>query len=129
MRRCFTIILLSACLVPAAERANAPRGRRFWLASVAALVAAHAVDVHSSWGQPERNPLLQSGGRRFGGSSVGIKAGIVGAVVAVQCLALRRTPDAHRAFTVANLAGAGAMAGIAARNYATRQGSLTAPLK
>jgi hypothetical protein len=117
--RCILIILLPALLF-AAGQGNRPRGRRWWLASVAALVGAHAADVASSYGRQEANPLLRMGSGRFDARSMGIKMGIVGGVVALQCLALRKMPEAHRSLAVTNLAGSGAMAALAARNWRTR---------
>lgn len=127
MSRCFLIILLPALLF-AAERESRPRSRRWWVASVAALLGAHAVDVASSYGRQETNPLLRSGSGRFDARSMGIKMGIVGGVLAVQCLALRKAPEAHRTLAITNFVGAGAMAAIAARNWQSRTNpSLTLP--
>jgi hypothetical protein len=117
--RCILIILLPALLF-AVERENRPRNRRWWLASVAALVAAHASDVASSYGRQEANPLLRTGSGRFGAGSMGIKMGIVGGVVALQCLALGKAPEAHRNVAITNFAGSGAMGALAARNWRTR---------
>jgi hypothetical protein len=125
--RCILIILLPALLF-AAERETRPRSRRWWLASVAALVGAHVLDTASSYGRQEANPLLGRGAGGFDARSAGIKAGIVGGVLALQCLALRKAPEAHRSLAITNFAGSGAMSAIAARNWQSRRGaSLTLP--
>ena len=125
--RCILIILLPALLF-AVDRETRPRSRRWWLVSVAALVGAHVLDTASSYGRQEANPLLRGGAGGFDARSAGIKAGIVGGVVALQCLALRKAPEAHRAFAITNFAGSGAMAAIAARNWQSRSGAaLTLP--
>ena len=127
MSRCILIILLPALLF-AVDRETRPRSRRWWLVSVAALVGAHVLDTASSYGRQEANPLLRGGAGGFDARSAGIKAGIVGGVVALQCLALRKAPEAHRAFAITNFAGSGAMAAIAARNWQSRSGAaLTLP--
>lgn len=127
VNRCILIILLPALLF-AAERETRPRGRRWWLVSVAALVGAHVLDTASSYGRREANPLLRTGAGGFDARSAGIKAGIVGGVVALQCLALRKAPEAHRTFAITNFAGSGAMSAIAARNWQSRRSAaLTLP--
>ncbi len=122
MSRCILIILLPALLF-AAGRETRPRSRRWWLVSVAALVGAHVLDTASSYGRQEANPLLRRGAGGFDARSAGIKAGIVGGVLALQCLALRKAPEAHRTLAITNFAGSGAMAAIAARNWQSRRGA------
>jgi hypothetical protein len=125
--RCILIILLPALLF-AVERETRPRGRRWWLVSVAALVGAHVLDTASSYGRREANLLLRTSAGRFNARSAGIKAGIVGGVLAVQYLALRKAPEAHGPLAITNFAGSGAMAAIAARNWQSRRGAtLTLP--
>jgi hypothetical protein len=47
----------------------------------------------------------------------------VGGVLALQCLALRKAPEAHGTLAITNFAGSGAMAAIAARNWQSRRGA------
>ena len=89
-----------------------------WKMSLAPLVAAHSLDVASSWGYVETNPLLAGPDGRFGMQSAGIKLGIVAGAVLVEYLLLRRHPKMAKLFTRANYFNATITGGIAARNYA-----------
>ena len=89
-----------------------------WKMSLAPLVAAHSLDVASSWGYIETNPLLAGPNGRFGMRSASVKFGIVGAAIAVEYLVLRRHPKMAKLFTRGNYFNAAITGGIAARNYA-----------
>jgi hypothetical protein len=107
-----------------AERAAAlPQHKALWKASIVALVAASAVDAHSSWGKVEANPLLANGNGRFGLQSLALKGAITGGALGAQWLFLRHngsngaTAKGRRVATVANFALAGIYARVAAHNY------------
>jgi hypothetical protein len=72
--------------------AEVPKVRPGWKASVAAVVVASVVDVHSSWGKQEANPVLASGDGRFGARGVAIKSLITGGALGAQWLLLRKKP-------------------------------------
>lgn len=85
-------------------------------ASQVAVVAASGLDVASSWGRHELNPLLGVGS--FGGRQMGIKAASVGcSMVAADRLTVGRR---RKWVTVANFALAGGLSFVAARNWRTR---------
>jgi hypothetical protein len=88
-----------------------------WKASLVALVAASAVDAHSSWGKLEANPLLANNSGRFGMQSIALKGIIAGGAVGAQWILFRHSPSGRRAATVANFAMAGVYAKVAAHNY------------
>jgi hypothetical protein len=91
--------------------------KRLWWASVAALAGATVVDASSSWGRHELNPLLSGSNGTFNASSVGIKAGLVGAGVAIQWLAMRHNAKKlEKPLGFANFAAAGLTAGAAIHN-------------
>lgn len=98
------------------DDAPAPRSLN-WKLSTVALLAAFALDTHSSWGKLEANPLLRGQGNRFDGRSFGIKAGITGGSLLGQYLLLRKAPSVEPVATFANYAVAGTMTGVAIRNY------------
>ncbi len=114
----FVVTAVLACqLVHAAGMEPGKRRQRLWWASVAAFCAASIVDVHSSWGKPEINPLLRGPNGLFGARAVPIKFGIVGASTAVQWLILRKHPALAKTLAGTNIGGAAVTAGLAARNY------------
>ena len=106
------LLLAAACLCQAAPR-------RSWLASIGALLVTNAADAHSSWGAPERNPVLRSADGRFRHRAIGIKIGIVSGLVIGQALLIRKRPDAARPCAAINFAAAGVFGGVAIRNYRT----------
>ena len=95
------------------------RKQRLWKVSLAVLGAATVVDIQSSMGRRELNPLLNSSSGRFSMQGVAIKSAIVGGAIGIQYLLLRRnpTPAAYTAAAATNFAIAGVTGSIAARNH------------
>lgn len=98
--------------------------KHWWYASQASLAAANVLDVHSSWGKYELNPVLKSSDGRFGTKGVLLKAAIVGGLVGYQHLVyhkiLRKEEDKKRfikAATIANFCLTGVFTGVAIHNY------------
>jgi len=88
---------------------------RAYQLSVAGVVAANALDAHSSWGKREANPMLGSG--RFGVQHFAIKSAITaGGQIAAWALT-RRNPKARRRLMWLNVGVAGGIVGVAGRNY------------
>ena len=85
--------------------------------SQAALVAAHAVDAHSSFGHPEANPLLRGSCGEFGARGALVKVAALAGLLVMEHLVTRKHPSTRRAFLWINWAGAGGAAAVAARNY------------
>ena len=92
-----------------------------WKASLATLAAAHSLDIASSLGKREGNPLLNQASSRFSWQGAVAVAGAVGAVVVVEWLVVRRHPEVARKFAIVNFINAGAVAGIAAHNFTVKQ--------
>jgi len=90
-----------------------------WKISAVALTAGAALDVASSWQQPEANPVYRGGDGRFGGKGVAIKAVIIGGNLALQYVVLKRThwKPARKICIAVNWIAAGTQAGVAARNF------------
>jgi hypothetical protein len=82
-----------------------------------ALVAATSLDMSSSWGRNEANPILRSGNGQFGAKGATIKLAIAGAMIAPQFFVMKRVPGLQKAFTIANFVQAGLYTGVAVRNY------------
>jgi hypothetical protein len=92
-------------------------GRASYASSVAALVAANALDIHSSYGKYEVNPVVAGSGGRFTGRSVAVKSGIVAGTLLVQWLIVRKHPDWKAKLAWLNWGTAGMYSGVALRNY------------
>lgn len=94
-------------------------GLTMWRTSVAALVAAHSMDIHSSWGKHELNPALSGPGGKFGREGALLKIAFTGGLLGVEYLVTRKYPNAklHRALSIINFGAAGVVGGVAMRNY------------
>ena len=100
------------------------KGRILWWISIPVLVAASALDAHSSWGKPEGNALLRGSGGRFDGKSLSIKLGISAGIVGGEYMLARRFKEderlektAYMSSGASNLVGAAVLAITAQRNY------------
>jgi hypothetical protein len=104
---------------PASALRHPNQGTRLWKVSLAALTTANLVDIHSSWGKPELNPVLGLSSGRFGWHAALVKAAISGAVMGVEYLATRghRRPSLYRALSIANFGSVAAVGAVAAHNY------------
>jgi len=90
-----------------------------WKISAVALTAGAALDVVSSWQQPEANPVYRGADGRFGGKGVAIKGIIIGGNLALQYVVLKRTnwKPAQKICIAANWIAAGTQTGVAVRNW------------
>jgi hypothetical protein len=91
-----------------------------WKWSLTPLLASQGLDVASSYGMRELNPILAGPRGQFGVSSVLVKAGVMGALIGVEYLIVKAHPAAARAFTKINWAGAAVTTGVAAHNFSIR---------
>ncbi|MBV8068811.1 MAG: hypothetical protein JO270_02825 [Acidobacteriaceae bacterium] len=88
------------------ERAADRVGRRIWIGSMVAMLAATSFDAGTSWGKRESNGLLASSNGNFAYTGIEIKAAVAAAVSISQIL-LRRHKDLRTAFTIGNFAESG----------------------
>lgn len=107
--------------VPASKSMPVRRRSGVWVASVAALIAANAMDAHSSWRYPEGNGLLRGADGTFGPRALWIKSGLIGGVVAVQWLLTRHRRRGEPILAIMNFGAAAATTGAAVRNYRVRR--------
>jgi len=91
--------------------------RRRWMLSLAPLAASEGLDAASSWGLRELNPVLAGSDGRFGMKAAGIKFGVVGGLVGVEAVLIKKFPAAAKFFSVVNFSTAGITAGLAVHNY------------
>jgi hypothetical protein len=105
-----------------AEEREGRWAKRLWRASIVAVAAGSAVDLHSSLGKHETNGLLANRQGVFSAQGIGIKLAIAGAAVGTQHYLLHTRPatPAYKAGAFLNFAIAGTLGTIAAHNYNVR---------
>lgn len=91
--------------------------RRLYIGSVLFAVGANALDIYSSYGKRELNPMLQGSNGTFSARSVLTKAGMVSGLEVPQILLVRHSARRMRLFAVANFAMSAALAGMSAHNF------------
>ena len=117
------VFSLQAADVPAPViRPTNPEYRKqlnLWKFSTAAVLASNSMDVTSSWGKRELNPVLAGSKGTFGGRGAVLKLGIMGGVVAVEYLVLRHRPSRSLAKAMAwiNFSDAAVTGAVAGRNF------------
>jgi hypothetical protein len=103
------------------ENREPSRPNKMWKASLVALFAASAVDIHSSLGKRELNPLLKGADGRFSAQGIAIKAAITGGAAAAQWFLVRRNPDSAKYAAIANFGMSGMFTAAAVNNYGNRK--------
>jgi hypothetical protein len=93
---------------------------RSWKRSLLPLVATQGLDIASSYGMRELNPMLAGTDGRFGGKAAGIKIGTTAAAVGIEYLVVKRWPGAARMFSKLNWGSSALTGAIAAHNYAIK---------
>lgn len=91
-----------------------------WKWSLAPVAASQTLDVTSSFGMRELNPVLAGSDGRFGMRAAGTKLGVTGALLGVEYLIVRGHPRAARVFAPLNWAASAVTFGVAAHNYSIR---------
>ena len=99
------------------------RAVKIWRWSLVALIAGNSLDVASTVGQYECNPVLSRG--QFGARAVAIKGGVALITIVAERRILRNghgyvPADAvtgYRPLVIANFATGAALSGIAVRNW------------
>jgi hypothetical protein len=108
-------------MVPAARQSVDESARstalRSWKWSLVPLVASQSLDVASSYGLRELNPLIANSNGAFGAGSVAMKAGITGAIIGVEYLIVRSHPRAAKVLSIMNWSSAAITTGVAVHNY------------
>ena len=119
MQKLFLVFVLTGCALYAQDVPNPTAGRTLWRASIAALTAANAMDVQSSWGKHELNSTLSNGSGTFGMQGALIKLGLQGSLVGVEYLITRHRPGPklYRVMSWINFGAAAGLAGVAGHNY------------
>ena len=116
------VFLLLFCTSAWGQDNDGKWAKRLWRASIAAVVAGSAADLHSSLGRHETNGLLANRQGVFSLQGIGIKLAITGAAMGTQHYLVRKYPStsAYKTGALINFAVAGALGGIAVHNYGNR---------
>jgi len=93
---------------------------RTWKLSIAPVFASQALDVASSYGMRELNPVLAGPDGRFGAQGAGIKIGSTAAILGIEYLIVRKHTRAGRIFFKINWSVSIVTTGFAAHNFAIR---------
>jgi hypothetical protein len=125
MRNLLLLLMLSVGALSAEDSSIAvaptapPPSKTLWRASLAALGAANAMDLQSSWGKHELNPALSGPTGTFGGQGALIKLGLQGGLMGVEHFLTCGHPSRklYRVLSVINFGAAGVTAATAAHNY------------
>jgi hypothetical protein len=91
-----------------------------WKWSLAPVVASQGLDIASSYGMRELNPVLAGPQGRFGVQSALLKVGATAAWIGVEYLIVKAHPAAARILTKINWSGAAVTTGFAAHNFSIR---------
>jgi hypothetical protein len=95
-------------------------GIRAWKRSLIPVAVSQTLDMTSSYGMRELNPLLAGPNGRFGAKAVSIKLGTTAALVGVEYLLIKKWPSSARIFSKLNWGSAVLTGTFAAHNYAIR---------
>jgi hypothetical protein len=115
---CLVAVLLTGHFMPCQAVEAQKRSRRLWWASVAAVVAASLLDVASSRGGVETNPLLQTSDGTFNTKrALLLKSVAMGGMLATEAWEMHRSRSSGRSAAAVNFVTAGAVAGLAVRNW------------
>ncbi len=111
------IVLPARNTIASVREKNPDAGKKLWIASILALVAANAFDAASSFGRQEANPFLRGSNGQFSPArGFAIKSASTGGLLTLQFLLVRNRPEARRTASIINFVSAGAIAATAARN-------------
>ena len=91
-----------------------------WKVSLAPLAASQGLDIASSYGMRELNPMLAGSHGEFGVKATMIKAGVTAAFIGVEYLIVKAHPGAAKVLSKMNWSGAALTTGFAAHNFSIR---------
>ena len=84
------------------------------------MFASQALDISSSRGMREANPLLSGAAGTFDAKSSLIKLGIVGVLAGVEYAIVRKHPKAAKVLWKLNFGSAAVTSAVAVHNYSVR---------
>jgi len=108
------------------EESSRRKWKKAWIASWIAFAAVNILDVQSSAGKREANPLFRDSRGNFNaGKAALLKAAIGGGFFGLQYWLAKKNPDKnyYKTFTYATAGAAGALAAVAIHNYGVEPAS------
>jgi hypothetical protein len=84
------------------------------------LAVSQALDITSSYGMRELNPMLAGSDGRFGAKATTLKMGTAAAAVGVEYLIVKKWPSSARALAKLNWASSVLTGSFAVHNYAIK---------
>ena len=93
---------------------------RAWKVSLIPVVASQSLDIASSYGMYERNPMLAGPDGRFGTKALSIKLGATAAVIGAEYLIVKKWPSSARVLSKVNWGTSALTTAFAVHNYAIK---------
>ncbi|MGA3023406.1 MAG: hypothetical protein ABSF98_01415 [Bryobacteraceae bacterium] len=90
--------------------------------SVASVVGANVMDIATSYGKQEANPLFRGSSGTFDARGVMLKSGLLGGLQVSNYLAVRRHPEYSKRAMVMNFVATAIFAGLSVHNFGVRAG-------
>ncbi|MGA2186457.1 MAG: hypothetical protein ABSH47_25860 [Bryobacteraceae bacterium] len=90
--------------------------------SVASVLGANVMDIASSYGKQEANPLLKGSGGTFDARSVMLKSSLLGGLQVSNFLLVRKHPELSKRAMVMNFVATAVFAGLAVHNFGVHAG-------
>lgn len=112
-----------AYAAPAGRRELSPRdaeGYRAWKRSLIPVAVSQSLDVASSYGMRELNPMLAGSDGRFGMRAVAIKGGAMAGIVGIEYLIVKKWPGSARVLSKLNWSSSILTTTFAVHNFAIK---------
>lgn len=93
---------------------------RAWKISLVPVVASQSLDIASSYGMIERNPLLAGPDGRFSTKALSIKLGTTAAIIGVEYLIVKKWSGSARVLSKVNWGTSALTTGFAVHNFAIK---------
>jgi hypothetical protein len=106
--------------IPAYSEIRKAAALRSWKRSLIPLAVSQTLDITSSYGMRELNPLLAGPDGRFGPKATTIKIGTAAAAIGVEYLIVKKWPSSARTLAKLNLASSILTGTFAVHNYAIK---------
>ena len=93
---------------------------RAWKISLVPVVASQSLDIASSYGMRELNPMLAGPDGRFGAKATTIKLSATAAIIGVEYLIVKKWPGSARVLSKVNWGTSALTTGFAVHNFAVK---------